>query len=245
MESPVQSDGIEPLESDGGGSGIQSVWGVLLAPESTFRSLAARPRWFPAFLLLFLSAVGLSLILMPRMDMKQVIRDAVEKQGQEISETKLDSQVRLAKIVGTASQVVVQPAFYLILASVFLVVFRLSGSEIDFRRSLSVTVHGMLPVVVASLLTIPILLTRTKISMDEAKSGSFLPSNLGFLATESTGKALHSLLSSCDIFSLWAIALLAIGFRIVGRVSTGVAWGVVLTLWALAIGAKAFLGSLY
>lgn len=243
MESPAEGDGIEPLESNG--SGVMSVWGVLLSPESTFRSLAARPRWFPAFLLLFLSAIGLSLVLMPRMDLKQVIRDAVEKQGQEISDTKLDRQVQVTKIVGTASQVVLQPAIYLIIAGVFLVVFRLSGSEIDFRRSLSVSVHGMMPVVVASLLTIPIVLTRMKISMDEAKSGSFLPSNLGFLATESTGKALHSLLSSCDLFSLWAVALLAIGFRIVGRVSTGVAWGVVLTLWAVAIGAKAVLGSLF
>ena len=29
-------------------SAWQSIWGVLLAPEATFRSLAARPSWLPS-----------------------------------------------------------------------------------------------------------------------------------------------------------------------------------------------------
>jgi hypothetical protein len=221
---------------------VESVWGVLLAPERTFSALAARPAWLPALILLVLSALALSVVITPRLDMKQVIRDAMEKKGVDVTEAQLDRQMQMAntfKWVGVASQVVLQPAFYLIIAGVFLVVFRLSGSEIDFRRSLSVAVHGMLPVVVASLLTIPILLTRAKITMEEARGSGFLPSNLGFLASDSTGKALQSLLSSCDLFSLWSIALLAMGYRIVGRVSPAVAWGIVLTLWAVVIGVKA------
>ncbi len=46
---------------------------------------------------------------------------------------------------------------------------------------------------------------------------------------------LKALLSSVDVFSIWTIVLLAIGFRIVGKVSNAVAWGTVLAIWGLGI----------
>ena len=243
MDSPGQAEAAAPPRS-----AVQSIWGVLLAPEKTFRALAARPQWLAALILLVVAALVLSLVLTPRLDMRQVIRDAMEKQGQEIPEAQLERQIELAessKWVGTISQVVLQPAIYLLMAGVFLVVFRLTGSEIDFRRSLAVTVHGMMPFLLATLLTIPILLTRPRVAMEDVQDGSFLPSNLGFLASESTGKAMHSLLASCDLFSLWTIALLALGYRIVGKVSAAAAWGVVLTLWAIVVAGKITLASIF
>ena len=40
-------------------------------------------------------------------------------------------------------------------------------------------------------------------------------------------------------------ALLAFGFRIVGRLSHGAAWGVVLTLWALYVAGKTALSAAF
>ena len=102
----------------------------------------------------------------PKLDMKQVIRDAIEEQrpGGHCGRSS-SSQVALAdkfKWVGTASQVVMQPAVYLLIAAVFLVLLRLIGSEIDFRRSLSVTVHGMMPFVDRDAARrFPVVLSRT------------------------------------------------------------------------------------
>ncbi len=56
---------------------------------------------------------------------------------------------------------------------------------------------------------------------------------------------MHSLLASCDLFSIWTIALLAIGYRIVGKVSEAAAWGVVLTLWAIVVAGKVTLASIF
>ncbi len=227
---------------------MQSIWGVLLSPERTFQALAARPRWLPALLLIVASALTLSILVTPRLDMTQVIREAVEKSGREVSAEQLDKQVEMAekfKWVGTAAQVVLQPAVLLLTAAIFLVVFRLVGSEIDFRRSLAVCVHGMMPFALAALLTIPVVLSRAEISMQEVRSSSFLRSNLAAFAPESTGKAMLSLLSSVDLFSIWTIVLLAIGYRVVGRVSKAAALGVVLTLWAVAVACKVALASIF
>lgn len=230
------------------GSAFQSIWGVLLAPERTFRSLAVRPHWLPALLLLIVGALALSVIVTPRLDMKQVMRDAIEDSGQEISAAQLDQQVEIAekfKWVGTLSQVVLQPAVYMIMAGIFLVVFRLMGSEIDFRRSLSVSVHGMMPFMVATLLAIPVVLSRAELSLEDVQRGSFLFSNLASFAPASSSKVLLSLLASLDLFSFWSIALLAIGFRVVGKLSKAAALGVVLALWAVFVAGKAGLAALF
>ena len=235
-------------ESDAAqGSAVQSLWGVLLAPEKTFRALAARPLWLPALVLLVASALALSVIITPRLDMRQVIREAIEESGQEVPEAQLARQVEMAnkfKWVGTAAQVVLQPAVYLLMAGLFLVVLRLVGSEIDFRRSLAVSVHGMMPFLLATLLALPVVLSRAEISMQEVRSGGLLSSNLAAFAPESTGKAMLALLSSVDLFSLWSIALLAIGYRVVGRVSKAASWGAVVTLWALFVAGKVALAAI-
>lgn len=229
----------QPDEAQGGA--LQSLWGVLLAPEKTFRALAARPHWLPAMLLLVAVALTLSLVVTPKLDMKQVVRDAIEESGRDLSAAQLEQQLAIAekfKWAGTASQLVLQPAVYLIMAGVFLVLLRLSGSEIDFRRSLSVSVHGMMPFLVATLLTIPVVLSRATLSLEDVQNSSYLYSNLAAFAPESTAKPLLALLSSIDLFSIWTIVLLAMGYRIVGKVSNAVAYGVVLGLWAVVVAGK-------
>jgi hypothetical protein len=238
----------DQAESDAGkSSAVQPIWGVLLAPEKTFRALAVRPHWLPALLLLIAGALALSVIVTPRLDMKQVMREAIEERGQDISPAQLEQQVEMAekfKWVGTVSQVVLQPAVYMIMAALFLVVFRLMGSDIDFRHSLSVAVHGMMPFLLATLLSIPVVLSRTELSMEEVQSGGFLHSNLASFAPESAGKMLVAFLGSIDLFSIWTIALLAIGYRVVGKVSKAAALGVVLALWAVVVAGKVGLAAL-
>lgn len=242
----------EPAESaPAQGGALESIWGVLLAPEKTFRALAARPAWLPAMLLLVVTALGLSLVVTPKLDMKQVMREAIEEKGADISEAQLERQAEMAdkfKWIGTASQVVLQPAVYLLMAGIFLVLFRLLGSEIDFRQSLSVSVHGMMPFVIATLLTIPVVLSRASLSLKDVQSARYLHSNLASIpafAPESTGKPMMALLASVDLFSIWTIVLLAIGFRVVGKLSRGAAIGTVVTLWALVVAGKVALASFF
>jgi hypothetical protein len=242
MDNPEQVESATPEVS-----AVQSIWGVLVAPEKTFRALAVRPHWLPALLLLVAAALALSLIVTPRLDMKQVIREAIEDSGQEIPAAQLEQQVEMAekfKWLGTASQVVLQPAVYMLMAAIFLVVFRLMGSDIDFRHSLSVAVHGMMPFLIATLLSIPVVMSRAELSMAEVQSGGFLHSNLAAFAPESAGKVLVAFLGSVDIFSIWTIALLAIGYRVVGKVSKAAALGVVIALWAVVVAGKVGLAAI-
>lgn len=243
MENPQTA---EPAEIPGGA--LQSIWGALMAPEKTFRALAARPTWLPAMLLLVATGLALSLVVTPKLDMKQVMREAIEESGQDVTEAQLTRQAEMAdkfKWIGTASQVILQPAFYLLMAVIFMVIFRLLGSEIDFPRTLAVSVHGMLPFFIATLLTIPVVVMRTTLSLKDVQNARYLHSNLASFAPESTAKPMMALLASVDLFSIWTIVLLSIGFRVVGKVSRPAAVGTVVTLWALVVGGKVALAALF
>jgi hypothetical protein len=224
-----------------------TIAGVLFSPLRAFQQLAVRPRWVVALLLLVGLAIVLSLVITPKMDMEKMIREAAESRDLPVTEAQLEQQVEVAKSfgwVGTVAQVVIQPAIFLIIAAVFLALFRMLGSDIDFRQSLSVTTHGFLPLGVSTLLSLPVAFVRDEISMEEVRGG-LLPSSLAVLASDETGKALRALLGSLDLFSIWTLFLLATGYRIVGRTSQGAAWGVVLTLWALYVGGKVALSGLF
>ena len=218
-----------------------SLWGMLFSPERTAASLARRPRWLLPLALLTLLGVGLSAVVTPKLDMRTMMREAMEKQGLETDTPQFEKQVEVAEQfgwIGTAAQGVIQPAVLLLIAVIFLALFRLFGSDIDFRQSLSVTTHAFVPNAVAALLAFPVVMSRETLSVAEIRSGGLLKSNLAVLAPESTAPGWLPVLSSIDLFSLWTVALFAVGYRVVGRVSRGQAWGVVIALWVVYVGAK-------
>jgi hypothetical protein len=99
-----------------------------------------------------------------------------------------------------------------------MVAFNVVGGEVAYPVSLSVTLHGMMPWALVSLLSIPVALGRDSIGYDMLKTGGVLASNAAALAPEGTGTVLLGLLASLDVFSLWSIALLAVGYSIAAKV---------------------------
>jgi hypothetical protein len=208
---------------------------VLWSPGKVFESIAARPTWAVA-LLAFLLTVGASIfVTYSRVTPEDVVR-VMEERDQQLPPGWTPERMHTVSQWGAS--VAGPPLFGLALvvgAAIVLVSLRVLGSEIDFVRTWSVFLHGVLPLVVAALITIPVVLGRASVTPEEAEGGQILASSLALLADEGTNKYVRQLLVSVDLFSIWSIALLTLGYRVVGRVSRGTALGVVLTVWALGI----------
>jgi len=222
--------------------GFGRLAGVLVAPVKTFRSIGERPTWWAALAVLMLSSLGVGLIAAPRIDYEDIIRQQIAKSGRDVPQEQLDRQIEFVKKARTplvAVQVVATPLVIALLTLIPWVAFKLLGSEIDYGRSFSVTLHAAMPQVLAALLSIPVILNRPSLGYEDVRSGSFLKSNLAaLLATPDTKASVYALLSSLDVFSLWTWGLLFLGYREVAKVSTAKAATTIALLWLLFVGVK-------
>jgi hypothetical protein len=229
-------------------SGAGRVLGALAAPGDTFRSIAARPTWAAPLLALVLAVTVTGSMVAARVDLTAAVRQRVEAAGGPLTAEQLAPHVetakKLAPWLALFSGLIGAPTGYLLLALLLWVGCKLVGSELSYRGSLAITLHGLLPFAVWSLLAIAVLWNRPSLTLDEERSGSYVLSNLAAVAPAGTGKVALTLLGSVDLFSIWAIVLLIVGCRIVARVSRAAAVGVVLSLWLLGVAIKAALAAL-
>lgn len=222
-------------------SAFGRVIGVLIGPEKTFRSIAERPTWAVPLILLVLLGAGVGWVVGQRMDFEQSIRQEMADRGEKMSEEQIQKTVEMTEKFGwafTTAPALLSPVIYLLIGLIFMVALRLAGSEIGFAQSFSVTLYAMMPWMIHGLLSLPLILRLDTIDPTTMQQGGVLMSNLAALAPEGSGKVLLALLASLDLFSLWTLVLLTIGFRVVGRVSTTAAAGVSITLWLLYLAGK-------
>ena len=133
----------------------------------------------------------------------------------------------------------------LIVSAVLMLVFRFFyAGEVRFKRAVAITAWTFFAV---GLVTTPLLLVVMGLKGDwNVNPQDVLQANLGLvLDRSSAAKPLWAFFTSLDLFSFWQIFLLATGFGVASRKTTGAAlWGV-LVPWALVVLGKVGLSSLF
>ena len=213
--------------------------GVLVSPAKTFDAIAARPTWVVAMVALVVIGVITGTLISGKIDFEDVIRQSLEEQGRRLGEEQtqqaIDVGEKIARVMTVVGPLVFQPLIYLLLALVFMVLFKVLGGDLTFVKSLAVMVHGMMPRLVLALLSIPVILGRQEFSAKELESGGVMMSNPGAFLGEDAGLGLVALASSFDVFSIWTVVLLVIGFAAAARISKGTAAAGVVGLWVVYI----------
>jgi hypothetical protein len=170
----------------------------------------------------------------------------MQKRGQTIPEDQMSSiierQKKFGGIFGWFFGVAGPTVACLVVAVVIWGAFKAFGWDARFSQAFGVTTHAFLPGIVKSALLL-FLVSRQE-SVNPQALGDLLSSNLGFLV-DSKSAALHSILSSIDVFSFWTLALLVVGFAASARVSRKAAAGVIVVLWALVVLGKAGFAALF
>lgn len=219
--------------------------GALVAPGETFRSIAEKPTWLPPLLVLALLGGMVSLVVQMRTDPEEMVRGQMEAIKFDVPQEQVDKMIEDAESRTTAAKVglaalgaVAQPLVYAVLAVLFWIGFRLFGSEMDYLRSLATMLHAALPWAVAALINLPLMFTRETLTFEDAMNGGVLVSSLKALAPEEASATTEALLGSLDLFTIWTLVLLTIGYRATAKVSTAVASGIVILFWLIYVMGK-------
>jgi hypothetical protein len=210
--------------------------GVLISPGKTFQSIAERPTWVVPMLVLALLLTGVSFLSLQRIDMMAVMRQQMEAQGQQ-APANMEKMGSFMVGCQTASILLGTVALCFAGAGLFMLLNLFDG-RLRYFTSLGVLTHALMPMAVSCLLLIPVVLSRSSISIEELRGGGLLPSNLTFLAPEDAGPRLLALLSSFDFFSLWILVLLTIGYAVAARISRMKAGVTVVAVWVLLVLAR-------
>jgi Yip1 domain len=216
---------------------VGRIVGALVSPGETFASIARRPTWLAPLVLWIAASIAVTVVLMPRMDWEKMTRARMERGGQTVSDQQVQTAVEQGKKIGVPFSygiaVLSPPVVALFTAVVIWGSFKAFGWDSTFKQAFGATTHAFLPGIVKAPL-VAFLISRQE-SVDPRAIGDLLRSNLGFLVARDSSKALHSVLSSFDVFTLWSLALFVIGFAAAAKVKRGAAAGVILTLWLLAV----------
>jgi|GEM_PF-1180443 len=229
---------------------IQRVFSVLFSPGKTFQAIAERPTWAVALIvLLIVGAVG-SAVVLSKIDpaaQERMIRDQVEHrlEGRGASRAEIDAATEQAVKVSEKIRpiqpviaLVFMTIFYPLVALLFWGGVTLAGGRAGFVQMFSTTLHGLMPLGLQGLISIPIALSQGSLDPKVAESGSLLASNLAVFAPEGGSAVVTALLSSVDFFSIWSIVLLIVGFSVTTRISKSASAAVVIGCWLIGIALK-------
>jgi hypothetical protein len=210
--------------------------GVLFAPAETFDDIARKPDVLAPIALLIVIGIASTIVLVPRMDFETMMRTQMQQSGRQMKEADMDRVVRMGKAFATTTAYaspVLAIAFYVLIAGILLLAFRLFGGEGTFTQALSVTLYSWVPLTLFSIILALVAFSHGTI--DPATVATVVKSNPAFLVDFNEQRVLYALLSSFDVFVIWTLILLTFGFSAVSKLSKGVSVAIVFSLWIAGV----------
>lgn len=200
-------------------SALGRITGALFNPGATFADIARKPGWIAPLIVLILISVPLNIIFARRVDWLEYSRNRLEKipaaarQLDQLPQDQREAALQKGALSEQKGRYYrgcwVPPLILLFFGSVYFGVFKLFGSTANYKTAIAITSYSFLPYALRELVAIPVNLLKDPSAIDP---DNFLASNLAaFLPGDA--KLWHIVLASpFDIFAIWGLVLLAIGF---------------------------------
>jgi hypothetical protein len=219
--SPYPQTAPPTVESTGPGlSQGQRLINIFIAPKKTFEDLKRSPSWWVPWFVTGIFLVIFGVIAVQKIDMARFIQQQIDKSPsaqRRMEQLTPEQREKGIAMQATGTKVVfyIYPAFTLlgglIIAAVLMVIFNfLLGAEVPFQRAMAVVFYSFVPLVISTVLLIVSLLVSSDPNTIDLTNP--MPTNPGFFMDPQGNKFIYAIASSLDIFSLWVVALLGLGF---------------------------------
>ncbi len=229
---------------------IKTVFGIFFSPKATFQDIVRKPGWVAPMAVLIAISIALSVSLARHADWIEVSKDQIAKSkfaSRQIDQLTDDQKAvayqqaaQRSKIIRYVRGFVGWPMLLLISGAIYLGVFKLiGGARVNFVTAFAITAFADLPVGLKELISIPVVFLKDPASIDP---DNFLASNPAAIFANDLAPWQLVPLAFLDIFSIWALLLVAIGFsaadpkKLPFGKSLGIAVGVTLAFMFLFTG---------
>ncbi len=222
-------------------SAVQRLWMMFTSPGQVFEDIGIKPTWVLLMVVLVILGVGLQVVITPHVDQEATLRAQLGDRADDMSDQEIEQMLvpaqKIAKFAPIAG-LVVAPLVWAIMAAIFLVMLKIVGSEVDFKKTLSTVLHAYWPATAVALVLTGVLVQRVE-KMAQQDLANLVKANVGAFLSPETPAWLTSAATTISIFNIWVVVLLIMGFATVGKISRGKAAVAALVPWIAMIVVKA------
>jgi hypothetical protein len=217
---PVASSPVSPEPAGPGLSQAQRLINIFIAPRKTFEDLKRSPSWWVPWAVTGVFILIFGVVAVQKIDMARFLQQQIDKSPsaqRRMEQLTPEQRERGMAIQATFTKGVfyIYPIFTLVgglvIAAVLMAVFNfMLGAEVPFQRAMAVVFYSFVPLIISTvLLTVSLLASSDPNTIDLTNP---MPTNPGFFMDPEGNKFIYAIASSLDIFSIWVVTLLGLGF---------------------------------
>lgn len=197
---------------------LERLIGVFVSPGETFADIARSPDFIaPLVIMVILTAAGTELFLW-KIGLEPVVRYAIEhsSRGAQMTPDQIDQALKIVPIQTIITHILgplYAPIICLIDALLALFLIKtIFGQEINFKTAFSVPCYAFLVGIIPALMGMALIFFGDPEHMI-VNPNNPAPTTIGFfLNPPDVSKPVLTLASAFDIFTLWFLVLLGIGY---------------------------------
>ena len=227
-------------------SPIGRIFGIFFSPKATFEDIVRKPGWLLPVIILAVLGLAVVIGLNQKMNWREFMSQQIEKSPQASTMSAEQKEQRIeagAKFAPISTYVFGVPAPLILILVVALIMWGaynvLGGVNVGYKTALSIVAHAYVPVMLGNLVFLLVLFLKAPGTIDLENP---VATNLAAFFPEDTAKWLQAFGKNMDVFTLWVVALIAIGFaatnpkKLRGGTSFGIAFGMFAGYLAIRVG---------
>jgi hypothetical protein len=201
-------------------SPVGRIIGVLFSPKAAFADIVRKPDWMTPLAVLLLTGLLLNVALATHTDWTEVSKEQIAKskfasaQIDKLDDAKkaeaFERASKQAKITRYVRGVIGWPLLLLVVTAIYFGAYHLiGGARVNFAVSFAIVAFAHLPVAIREILGALVTMLKDPAAIDPE---NYLASNPAALLGPDTPTWQMVPLAFLDVFGIWALILVAIGF---------------------------------
>lgn len=215
------------------------IFGVLFSPKATYEDIVRRPTWVAPLVVLIVLSLVASVIFVQKVDWREVISQQIDNnpRAAQMSADQKQQQIEMgskfAPVFGYVGGLVFPVVLLLIMALVMWGAYAvMSGVNAGFGTAMAITSHAFMTSIISTPVFLLILFLKPSGTIDVENP---MATNLAAFLPEGVPKWLSVFGRQIDVFTIWTLILIAIGFSVINtkKLKLGSSLGVALGVFAV------------
>ncbi len=240
--APAPNGSVSAVPPGEGLSQSSRLINTFVAPSKTFADINRSTSWWVPWLLMSVISLAFVIVAGQKVGFEKITNTQMQSNPKQVErmdklppEQRAQNMALAVKITQGISYV--SPLFVLlfavITAAVMLGTFNFgAGTQMKFGAAMAVTMYAFLPGIIKTILATVSLLAGA--DPDAFRIDNPIATNLGFFLSSTDHPALYKLASSIDVFTIWTLVLLVIGFTCISKAKKGTSAAIVFG-WYIAV----------